>query len=168
MNEVVPINMRGGLVNLHSTFYIIGYAIAAWAGFGFSFWTKGGLSTWRPAIAMQAGLSLMELCALYWIPESPRWLVMQDRMNEAKTLLDRLHSDPSDPENEYARAEFYQIQKQLYIDRTLGNTWWHILKKKSYRKRALLAIATGFLWQSSGDLVINSKIQKRSITDFNF
>ncbi|RFU26001.1 hypothetical protein B7463_g10329, partial [Scytalidium lignicola] len=52
----------------------------------FSFWTKGAMSTWRPAIAIQAGFSLMELFALFWIPESPRWVVTQDRIFDAICL----------------------------------------------------------------------------------
>jgi hypothetical protein len=82
---------------------------------------------------------------------------MQGREDEARRLLERLHSNKTDPEHTFAAAEFYQIQKQLHIDRTLGNSWMHILKKSSYRKRALLACGiTGFI-QSSGDLVVNSK-----------
>jgi len=81
---------------------------------------------------------------------------MQDRVEEAHKILQRLHSDPSDPDDTYARAEFYQIQKQLAIDRTLGASWIHIFKKPSYRKRALLAVATTAIIQCSGVLVINS------------
>jgi hypothetical protein len=156
MNEIVPPGMRGGLVELHPLFYSIGYCSQAWVGFGFSFWTKGGLDTWRPPIAIQCGWSLLTIISLKWIPESPRWLVMQDRIEEAKVVLNRLHSNPDDPDNEYAAAEFYQIQKQLLIDRTLGHSWWHIMKKPSYRKRAMMAMATTGFIQSSGDLVINS------------
>jgi hypothetical protein len=81
---------------------------------------------------------------------------MNDRVDEARTILDRLHSDPSDPENEYARSEFYQIQKQIAIDRTLGSSWVTMFRKPSYRKRAFLAIGTTFFIQCSGVLVINS------------
>jgi len=81
---------------------------------------------------------------------------MNDRIDEARTILDRLHSDPSDPENEYARSEFYQIQKQIAIDRTLGSSWVTMFRRPSYRKRAFLAIGTTFFIQCSGVLVINS------------
>ena len=157
MNELVPNSGRGGLVDIHAIFFLSGYAIASWIGFGFSFWTTGGLKAWRPPLAIQGGFSLIALVALYWIPESPRWLVMKGREDEARNILNKLHSDRSDPENEFARAEFYQIQKQLHIDRTLDTSWWHMIKKPSYRKRFLIAVSvTGFI-QSSGDLVINSK-----------
>jgi hypothetical protein len=83
---------------------------------------------------------------------------MNDRGDEAKAILQRLHSTTKDGvDDEYALAEFYQIQKQVVIDRTLGTSWVHIFKKPSYRKRALLAIGTTGIIQCSGVLVINSE-----------
>lgn len=64
---------------------------------------------------------------------------MKDREEEAQKILHRLHSDPSDPEHEFARAEMFQIQKQIRIDRTLGNSWMHIFRKRSYLKRVGMA-----------------------------
>jgi hypothetical protein len=77
-------------------------------------------------------------------------------MDEAEQVLTRLHSDSKDPDKEYARAELYQIGKQIVIDKTLGNSWMDMIKKPSYRKRALIGMATCGFIQSSGDLVINS------------
>jgi hypothetical protein len=82
---------------------------------------------------------------------------MNDRVEEAQAILSRLHTTSKDPNDEYALAEFYQIQKQVVIDKTLGNSWMHIFKKPSYRKRAFLAIATTGIIQCSGVLVINSR-----------
>jgi len=81
---------------------------------------------------------------------------LQGREAEAEVILNRLHSDKDDSDNTYARAEYYQIIKQIGIDRALGNSWWHMIKKPSYRKRALIAMAVTFFIQSSGDLVINN------------
>ena len=67
---------------------------------------------------------------------------MKGRDAEAEAVLFKLHADSSDPNNDAAKAEFYQIQKQIAIDRTLGNSWLHMIRKPSYRKRALLAIGT--------------------------
>ncbi len=125
-------------------------------GFGFFFW-NGGANTWRPPMALTMVWPLILLVGLPFLPESPRWLCMQGRDAEAEQILIKLHSDPRDPENVVAAAEFYQIQKQMQIDRTLGSSWLHIIRKPSYRKRALLAIGTCGIVQCSGVLVINSK-----------
>ncbi|KAF2642444.1 MFS transporter [Massarina eburnea CBS 473.64] len=155
MNEVVPVKMRAGLVDIHAVFLVLGYTVQGWVGFGFYFWTSGQ-NSWRPPLALQCAWPLLLLAGLYWIPESPRWLIMKDRVDEARTILNRLHSDPSDPNNDYASTEFYQIQKQIIIDRTLGSSWVTMFRKPSYRKRAFLAIGTTFFIQCSGVLVINN------------
>jgi hypothetical protein len=97
---------------------------------------------WRVPLALQAVWPGALLCGLYWVPESPRWLVMHDRVPEAKAILEKLHSHAKTLDNEYALAELYQIQKQVVIDRTLPSSWAHMFKKPSYRKRAFLALGT--------------------------
>lgn len=155
MGEVVPVDWRGALVDIHAISLMVGYMIQGWVGFGFYFWKTGGSNTWRPPIALQCAFSIFFLISLYWLPESPRWLVMQDRVDEARAVLDRLHWDPKDDNNEYSRAELYQIQKQVAIDKTLDSSWIHMFRKPSYRKRAFFAMGTTGIIQCSGVLVIN-------------
>lgn len=81
---------------------------------------------------------------------------MQGRPEEARQILIRLHTNRNDPNHELAEAEFFQINKQIAIDRTLGSSWYDMFAKPSYRKRALLAIGTTGIIQSTGVLVINN------------
>ena len=83
---------------------------------------------------------------------------MNDCRGEAKAILQRLHSTSKDgTDDEYALAEFYQIEKQVVIDRTLGSSCAHMFKKPSYPKRALLAIGATGIIQCSGVLIINDE-----------
>jgi MFS family permease len=157
MTEVVPSKFRGALVDIHDVLVVSGYTIATWVGVGCYYWNDPHGRQWRVPFAIQVFFPICLLAGLYWVPESPRYLVMNGRVEEAKLILDKLHSDRSDPDNTFARSEFYQIQKQIMIDRTLDNSWIHIIKKPSYRKRAFLAIGTCGIIQCSGILVINSK-----------
>jgi hypothetical protein len=43
MNEVVPVKMRAGLVDIHAVFLLLGYTVQGWVGFGFFFWKNGKL-----------------------------------------------------------------------------------------------------------------------------
>jgi MFS family permease len=156
MNEVAPEHLRGGLVNIHAVCLISGYTVQGWVGFGFFFWKEGGNNTWRIPLALAIVWPFLLLCGLWWVPESPRWLIMNDRVEEATAILKRLHTSKSDIDDEYAMRELYQIQKQVIIDRTLDSSWKTLFTKPSYRKRALLAVGTTGIIQCSGVLVINS------------
>ncbi|RVX73875.1 hypothetical protein B0A52_02765 [Exophiala mesophila] len=156
MAEVVPPYLRGALVQLHAVVLVIGYMCASWLGFGIFHWENGGSATWRIPFAIQCFFPLCLLLGLYWCPESPRWLVLHGRADEARELLLRLHDDPDDPHHTFARTEYLQITKQLAIDRTLPSSWWHILRKPSLRKRALITIGTTGFIQCSGILVVNN------------
>lgn len=43
MSEVVPVQMRAGLVDIHAVLLVFGYCLQGWVGFGFYFWTSGEL-----------------------------------------------------------------------------------------------------------------------------
>ena len=86
-----------------------------------------------------------------------RWLLMNDRYEEAKKVLERIHSQSEDGRNR-AHAELSQIQQQVAIDRKLDSSWIHLFRKPSYRKRALLGMATTGIVGCSGVLVINSEV----------
>ena len=43
MNEVVPMHMRAGLVDIHAVCLIFGYFVQGWVGFGFYFWNGGNM-----------------------------------------------------------------------------------------------------------------------------
>jgi hypothetical protein len=69
MNEVVPEHLRGGLVDIHAVFLILGYTIQGWVGFGFYFWKEGGDNTWRVPLALQCVWPMLLIAGLYWVPE---------------------------------------------------------------------------------------------------
>ena len=65
----------------------------------------------------------MIVVVCYFIPESPRYLLMKGRVDEARDIVFKLHTMPNDRDQEYARAEFYQMSKQAEIDRTMEPGW---------------------------------------------
>ena len=48
---------------------------------------------------------------------------MKGRVDEAREIVFKLHRMPNDPDQEYARAEFYQMSKQAELDRALNPSW---------------------------------------------
>ncbi|TKA74687.1 hypothetical protein B0A49_04268 [Cryomyces minteri] len=144
MNEVVPPKNRGMLVDLHGAALLFGYALATWIGYGFYFYTAESSNTWR------APLVAILLAMMPWLPESPRYLLMKDRFDEAEATLNKLHAP------EEAAIELVQIRNQMQIERVLPTSYWAMFARPSYRKRSFLALGTTCSIQFSGILVINN------------
>lgn len=175
MSEIVPANLRGGLVELHGLFFQSGFTLSAWIGFGCFFWEND--HNWRLPVALQCLWPLPLLCGLMFCPESPRpvplscildeveanelcrWLVTQGRDNEAKEILEKVHSS-SDTGRVLAHIELDQLQRQTAFERELDSSWVQLFRKPSYRKRALLGMGTTGFVQFAGVLVINSKCSR--------
>lgn len=150
MNEVVPAKNRGSLVAIHGASLIGGYCVAAWIGFGFWHLPPSNNWQWRAPLLLQCLPIAILLPCLLWLPESPRWLVIQGRDDEAGRILQRLH--PSDE----ATKELQQIQRQSQIDAQLDSSYWAMLTKPSYRKRSIMGIITTVAVEFCGPIVINN------------
>ncbi|KAJ5717725.1 hypothetical protein N7488_003371 [Penicillium malachiteum] len=154
--ELSPPRLRGLLSDIHAVMMMIGYTLACYMGLGFYF-VKGS-NQWRGPIALQMFLPVIILSGLYWMPESPRFLLSKDRSEEACSVLLRIHSGSDDPDHEVARREFYQIKKQIRLDAQFENSYWSIIKKSSMRRRLAMTVSLEFALMSSGVLVILSEL----------
>jgi hypothetical protein len=88
-----------------------------------------------------------------WLPESPRYLCLKDRNDEAWALIQRLHSDQAE-----AHAEFVQITKQIEFDKGRNTSYIAMFKKPSWRRRCFLAMGIVFAMQSCGPFGITNYI----------
>ncbi|KAF4963726.1 hypothetical protein FSARC_8274 [Fusarium sarcochroum] len=154
-SEVAPPHARGLLVGLHGVSILLGYSSSAWVGFGFYFVNAEG-AQWRPPLAIQCLPPLVLACGVYFIPESPRWLVENGQHDRAETILKRIYKDSSDPTNQEARVEFGQIRAQVELERHLPSSWGSIFTVPHYRKRALIGFTTLLAGQLTGTTVINN------------
>ena len=145
--------MYGLIIPLAGNF---GYAQSAFIGAGFSYYHGGADSIWRAPVAIQCPPCLILLAGMRWLPESPRFLLLKDRSEEAWKIVHDLHSNSMDPEHEFAKMEFFQMRKQLELDRTLKSSAWELLVRPSYRRRVVMTIGLVLTLWSSGVLVIGS------------
>ena len=83
--------------------------------------------------------------ALVWLPESPRWLISRQRLDQAQKTLEELHKTPDDPDNLLATSEFVQIREQLQLEKAENRTIMAGLKQPSMRKRLVIAILTPYV-----------------------
>ncbi|KAK5009960.1 hypothetical protein LTR28_012517 [Elasticomyces elasticus] len=143
----------------------LGYVVAGYIGLGFYFYSGG--NQWRGPMALQMLFPFILICGLWWMPESPRWLLSKDRADEARAVVQRLHVNPTDPNDHFAEDEFDQMRRQIELDRTFKTSYKEIFTRPSYRKRALITMFLTYSLMSSGVLVINSRFQQH-LFPFNY
>ena len=157
-SEISPPNARGFLVGQHGTWIVFGYALAGWVGAG-SYYSTNLEFQWRFPIAISILPPLGLLLASPWIPESPRFLLMRGKRDEAWKIVKRLHGDDTDGGSTYAEEEFNQMSRQVEID---SEVWAHtgyraLFTKPSYRNRMWMGFFIQYAAQSTGAQVIYSR-----------
>ncbi|GKT40645.1 sugar transporter STL1 [Colletotrichum spaethianum] len=103
LSSIVPVwqsetsgaSNRGRQVVLTGLFTCVGYVLESWINLGF--WEfKTGPVTWRPPIAIAIAFSLIMMGSIYLLPESPRWLVMKGRTDQARSIISAFRGLPED------------------------------------------------------------------------
>lgn len=107
-------------------------------------------------MAFQTLAPLFLLFGSSWLPESPRYLIYNGKMEGGLEVLKKLHSSPDDPDSQFAGAEFTLIQRQVELDRENELSWIGLWKNPSTRKRLLYGFFVIAAAQSSGVLVCSA------------
>lgn len=134
----------------------MGYALSCWMGLAFYSVRDKPSAQWRGPLGVGLAFQVFMLFVAWIAPESPRFLLLKGRVDEARSIIMDLHRIDSDPTQQLARNEFYQMEKQAEYDRELDPTWRELFMRPSYRRRVILGALWAFILQSTGVLVINN------------
>ena len=107
--EISPAKMRGRLVAVNQLTIVIGIQIAFFSNY---FLASTGSQPWRWMLAVMALPAFLFFVALFFVPESPRWLVQKDRIKEALGFLVKING------NEEAGREMKSIKASLAVEKT--------------------------------------------------
>ncbi|SJL14559.1 related to sugar transporter [Armillaria ostoyae] len=151
-SETTKPSLRGKVVVLGMIMNIAGYAISNWMTFGLSY-VEGSIS-WRFPLAFQLIFSVIMLCTVPWLPESPRWLLAHGREAEGVLILVALegeHVKATDPMVVSQKAE---ILEAVRIERETFPSLSDLLHGRTGEtgmvKRMCLGAGTQWMQQLSG------------------
>ncbi|CAM1509589.1 Fc.00g033280.m01.CDS01 [Cosmosporella sp. VM-42] len=144
---------RGKYTSAFWTLYYLGAILASWTTFGTQ--DYGGTVSWRLPSALQCGFPLVQLAFFWWLPESPRWLVAQERTQEASDILTTYH-DPLTEASPLISQELSEIIQTIQNEKAAETTGWSALvSTPGNRKRTLIAFCTGLMAQWNGIGVVS-------------
>ncbi len=137
--ELAPARLRGRLVGLFQINIVIGILLAYFSNYciarmGF------GAAEWRWQFGVAALPAVLFLAMLFGIPPSSRWLVTQNRVEEARLVLQLMGAE--NPE-----AELREIVDSMHLERLQTSEPLFAWK---YRLPIFLAISIGMFNQLSG------------------
>lgn len=139
ISEVSPANRRGRLVGLFQFNVVLGILISYLSNYLIS---QGGEASWRWMLGVQAFPSLVFLILIYFIPESPRWLILKkasyDKALEILRIINPLNCD----------EELSAIKNSALTDGK--NKKSESLFAAQYKKPVMLAMLFAFFNQVSG------------------
>jgi SP family arabinose:H+ symporter-like MFS transporter len=150
--EIAPSKFRGRLVSFNQLNIVIGISVAFFTNYLIlklgqtdSFWTqtlKFNSLNWRWMLGLEAIPALLYFACLYLVPESPRWLIMQDREEEALKVMARTSSDRQ------AKEDLATIQISLGVEEEKSS--FKELLKPSMRLVMTIGISIAILQQITG------------------
>lgn len=130
--ECTPPNRRGFLIAFFSVSGSLGAFLVALVCLGSSH--IAGNWSWKTPIVCQIPVSVIYATVIMAFPESPRWLLLHGRVDEAHQSFGRLYG--KQPDSDDVRTQIREIQEAVDQERVMASTshWTEIFHKKSIRR----------------------------------
>jgi SP family arabinose:H+ symporter-like MFS transporter len=152
--EMAPPESRGRLVSFNQLNIVIGISVAFFSNYliltlgeSGAAWTEAlrlGEWNWRWMLGIETLPAALYLLALLFVPESPRWLAMRGRDDEALEVLARVGG--------YDRAsqDLRAVKEAIAAEADLGRVSPRTLLHPSLKLVMTIGIAVGILQQITG------------------
>lgn len=146
--------LRGRLVAFELTCLVMGFVITNWMNFGFTYIDDNEIS-WRFPLGFQSALALGTAALVPFLVESPRWLCLKGREEEARAIIARLYAKPLNDDEVYETLEIMRetIARER-ADGPLGLREVFTNGRQQTFRRILLGAGASFMQQMGGVNVV--------------
>lgn len=156
ISEVSVAQYRGRLVSLYQLAvtvgflgaYLMNYQLLAWSESAV-FSADGGWvnlifvdEVWRGMLGMETIPALLFFLIIFFIPESPRWLIVQRKEQQAFGILERIYQSASEAT--------YQLQETRSMIASSAQSDWRMLLQPGIRKAVFIGAGIAILGQFMG------------------
>jgi len=152
--EIAPPERRGQLVSFNQLNIVLGISVAFFTnylivrlGSSEAAWAQSlgiGEHNWRWMLGLETLPAIFYFFALFFVPRSPRWLMMKGKFEEAKVVLGRANAEDA------AQKEFTNIKESLESGSEEKKVPLTELFKPALRLVLLIGLGVAILQQITG------------------
>ena len=138
ISEIAPAHIRGRLVSVFQLAIVIGILTT----YVVNYFMASSIDPWHHMFLMGIYPAVILFIGLFFLPESPRWLLLKNRNQDAINVLRKLRG-------EFYQAELNDIQETLKIEKNRKSNWGVLFQKK-HLPLVAIAVLIMFFQQLSG------------------
>lgn len=148
--EISTAENRGKLVSLQQLNIVFGFFAAFLSNYFFNKYNTPESSfltdenVWRWMLGVELIPALFYFVLLFFVPKSPRWLYLKEKINEAKSVLNQIHGA------DRGRLEIASIEKNITADKNKAGLKIKDLLKPTLRFILIIGLIVGVLQQITG------------------
>ncbi|OCL12073.1 hexose transporter-like protein [Glonium stellatum] len=157
LTEICHPQHRGVLTAVYNCLWNLGALFVAWIAWA-TLQIHGNWS-WRTITLLQIAPSVIQLTFIYWVPESPRWLISKDRHEEALDMLAYYHAN-GNHNNATVQFEYREIRETIKLEQQAkrDSSYLDFFKTRGNRWRLAILISLGIISQYSGNALFSNYI----------
>ncbi|KAJ0159004.1 Lactose permease [Colletotrichum tanaceti] len=155
LTEICHPQHRGPVTAIYNCLWNLGALVVASIGWGTSYINNDWC--WRSITFIQIVPSVIQLIGIWWVPESPRFLINKDRSEEALAVLAKHHAG-GDFNNATVQFEYREMKETITMERDAEKTtsYADFFRTKGNRWRLAIIISLGIISQYSGNALFSN------------
>ena len=155
ISEVSVAQYRGRLVSLYQLAVTVGFLGAYLVNYQLLAWSESGAllgapllnkifitEVWRGMLGMETLPAILFFIIIFFIPESPRWLIVRGQEKKAVNILEKIYNSITE-----ATSQLKETQSVLTAE---TSSEWSLLMKPGILKAVIIGVCIAILGQFMG------------------